>query len=442
MRESIQGELNNIINFICVFLQIFFNHRITPSHSAEQRSGQLYHPQESKNLIVGSTGKNTYILNNDRSSGVSSASSTSVLSNNYNHGNYVDINQMDLMQSSMDNLYSPTITINQGKASFMPNMTHSQANVLAVNSNSNMLEEELQLRQKSPSYDISNNQSSKFGNVYDPHLFNRNYSIRHVNQSLSGTSQTPSPNTSHEQLAQIQYNKYLQLQHYQSTPIVSKNYNTNGSPIYENQSQLKASRSESPIYSNTNGSTVALHCKDNNYSSPLATGSSQSIASLYQLLPNSMQYQGASSHQSLYSIMPSSGQLNYGNMNQNLLSEIPIYSLHPYESSVNPQDSYADNIYQSSKLAGITSQQLPSMQIKSQPKSLQMLQQQTSEDELPLPPGWSVDYTLRGRKYYIDHNAKTTHWSHPLEREGLPVGWQRIESHQYGIYYYKYLSVS
>lgn len=63
--------------------------------------------------------------------------------------------------------------------------------------------------------------------------------------------------------------------------------------------------------------------------------------------------------------------------------------------------------------------------------------QQQIEEELPLPPGWSIDYTLRGRKYYIDHNAKTTHWSHPLEREGLPIGWQRIESPQYGTYYYK-----
>jgi scaffold protein salvador len=39
-----------------------------------------------------------------------------------------------------------------------------------------------------------------------------------------------------------------------------------------------------------------------------------------------------------------------------------------------------------------------------------------------LPPGWSIDYTLRGRKYYIDHNTQTTHWSHPLEKEGLPTG--------------------
>ncbi|XP_055331815.1 protein salvador homolog 1-like isoform X2 [Paramacrobiotus metropolitanus] len=34
-------------------------------------------------------------------------------------------------------------------------------------------------------------------------------------------------------------------------------------------------------------------------------------------------------------------------------------------------------------------------------------------EEPPLPPGWTVDYTPRGKKYYIDHNSKTTHWNHP-----------------------------
>lgn len=58
-------------------------------------------------------------------------------------------------------------------------------------------------------------------------------------------------------------------------------------------------------------------------------------------------------------------------------------------------------------------------------------------EELPLPPGWSVDLTLRGRKYFIDHNTKTTHWSHPLEKEGLPTGWERIESDEYGVYFVK-----
>jgi len=63
------------------------------------------------------------------------------------------------------------------------------------------------------------------------------------------------------------------------------------------------------------------------------------------------------------------------------------------------------------------------------------------QDELPLPPGWSVDFTLRGRKYYIDHNTKTTHWSHPLEKEGLPTGWERIESPEYGVYYVKWVNL-
>lgn len=57
-------------------------------------------------------------------------------------------------------------------------------------------------------------------------------------------------------------------------------------------------------------------------------------------------------------------------------------------------------------------------------------------EELPLPPGWSVDYTLKGKKYYMDHNTKTTHWSHPLEKEGLPAGWERVESVEHGIYYF------
>lgn len=63
-------------------------------------------------------------------------------------------------------------------------------------------------------------------------------------------------------------------------------------------------------------------------------------------------------------------------------------------------------------------------------------------EELPLPPGWSVDYTMRGRKYYIDHNTKTTHWSHPLEKEGLPTGWERIESPEYGVYYVKWVFIA
>ncbi|NXP65958.1 SAV1 protein, partial [Chloropsis cyanopogon] len=63
-----------------------------------------------------------------------------------------------------------------------------------------------------------------------------------------------------------------------------------------------------------------------------------------------------------------------------------------------------------------------------------------SSEDLPLPPGWSVDWTIRGRKYYIDHNTNTTHWSHPLEREGLPPGWERVESAEFGVYYVDHMN--
>lgn len=64
----------------------------------------------------------------------------------------------------------------------------------------------------------------------------------------------------------------------------------------------------------------------------------------------------------------------------------------------------------------------------------------SDSQELPLPPGWSVGWTMRGRKYYIDHNTKTTHWSHPLETEGLPNGWEKVESPEYGVYYLNHIT--
>ncbi|KAL0969414.1 hypothetical protein UPYG_G00227120 [Umbra pygmaea] len=72
-------------------------------------------------------------------------------------------------------------------------------------------------------------------------------------------------------------------------------------------------------------------------------------------------------------------------------------------------------------------------------KSLGNLSSPSGED-LPLPRGWTVDWTIQGRKYYIDHNTNTTHWSHPLEREGLPPGWEKVESAEFGTYYVDHIN--
>lgn len=49
-----------------------------------------------------------------------------------------------------------------------------------------------------------------------------------------------------------------------------------------------------------------------------------------------------------------------------------------------------------------------------------------------LPPGWEIKYTEHPpvRKYYVDHNTKTTHWDPPL-----PPGWEQRCDQQGRIYY-------
>lgn len=123
-------------------------------------------------------------------------------------------------------------------------------------------------------------------------------------------------------------------------------------------------------------------------------------------------------------------------------SESPIYSNTQSVASLYPKPSSSlmhQNLYSN---IPTTSQAISFLGIQTQPlysnvSNVEIIGTDKVEKDLPLPPGWTVDYTLRGRKYYIDHNTKTTHWSHPLEVEGLPTGWQRIESPQYGTYYFK-----
>lgn len=62
------------------------------------------------------------------------------------------------------------------------------------------------------------------------------------------------------------------------------------------------------------------------------------------------------------------------------------------------------------------------------------------DDSTSLPVGWSVGWNSNGRRYFIDHNSKTTHWSHPLEKEGLPTGWEKIDSPEFGTYYVNHIT--
>lgn len=43
------------------------------------------------------------------------------------------------------------------------------------------------------------------------------------------------------------------------------------------------------------------------------------------------------------------------------------------------------------------------------------------DDQQPLPAGWEIRFDQFGRRYYVDHNTRSTYWEKPTP---LPQGWE------------------
>lgn len=54
------------------------------------------------------------------------------------------------------------------------------------------------------------------------------------------------------------------------------------------------------------------------------------------------------------------------------------------------------------------------------PNEQQMAAAQPADDE-PLPAGWEIRFDQFGRRYYVDHNTRSTYWEKPTP---LPQGWE------------------
>ncbi|XP_030021451.1 E3 ubiquitin-protein ligase Su(dx) [Manduca sexta] len=52
--------------------------------------------------------------------------------------------------------------------------------------------------------------------------------------------------------------------------------------------------------------------------------------------------------------------------------------------------------------------------------------------EEPLPAGWEMRYDVYGRRYYVDHNTRSTSWERP---QPLPVGWEVRRDPRGRVYY-------
>lgn len=57
---------------------------------------------------------------------------------------------------------------------------------------------------------------------------------------------------------------------------------------------------------------------------------------------------------------------------------------------------------------------------------------ENSAAEEPLPPGWDMRYDVYGRRYYVDHNTRSTSWERP---QPLPPGWEVRRDPRGRIYY-------
>lgn len=351
-------------------------------------------------------------------------------SNNLNnsHSNYVEIDHIDQMRQQPDPF--PQYNMSNFHRNYSMNQNHQHTS----------FENHFSLMQTYSGNNLA--EASPFTKQYSTSRNNIQSQPLTAMPSTGGSSRrsphTPVRNTSQDLLSSSSSTSLGASAAYSLASLPKSNYMLDNSPIYENQLHVSAAaRSESPIYSNTNSNMIA------NYHDQQQSPQQQGISSLRNQPSVNSIYPNANSandvlqqrYQNASSTNQSQAQSNlYSNV---LNSEIPLYS-----NVRSAYDVATAGMTYGEKLIHNARHGMMAAKPQASPMPVQTAQQspnagQLQEEELPLPPGWSVDYTLRGRKYYIDHNAKTTHWSHPLEREGLPVGWQCVESPQYGVYYVK-----
>ncbi|CAH0557490.1 unnamed protein product [Brassicogethes aeneus] len=55
-----------------------------------------------------------------------------------------------------------------------------------------------------------------------------------------------------------------------------------------------------------------------------------------------------------------------------------------------------------------------------------------NRNEDPLPPGWDLRFDTYGRRYYVDHNTRSTSWERP---QPLPAGWEMRKDNRGRVYY-------
>lgn len=106
---------------------------------------------------------------------------------------------------------------------------------------------------------------------------------------------------------------------------------------------------------------------------------------------------------------------------QRPLTQAPVYANGPMENGA--QGTYM--------LSGTPDQPACGTGIPVSNGSDPQLQTQPAEDEL-LPAGWEIRLDQYGRRYYVDHNTRSTYWEKPTP---LPPGWEIRKDVRGRVYY-------
>lgn len=324
--------------------------------------------------------------------------SATSLNNNNSHGNYVDIDQIDQMRQQPDPVFSP-YSMSNFHRNYSMNQNHQHTfenhfSLMQTYSGNNLADASPFTKQYSTTRNNLQSQAAAISSL------TANQSRGASPQALSHASDTsfitPSPSSSSSAL--LHNSTSNQQPQYKLSPQMPKNnYLMDSSPIYENQLQVAGgiNRSDSPIYSNTNSSLISLYHTDHQTSQPPPPQQSQplqsqsSINSHYRNSPKQLVQPRFAA--------PSASVQSQANIYSNVVpNEIPLYS-----NVRTAYDAATAGMTYGEKLIHNARHGMPST--TSTQQTIQTPQQtehatQMQEEELPLPPGWSVDYTLRGRK--------------------------------------------
>lgn len=111
---------------------------------------------------------------------------------------------------------------------------------------------------------------------------------------------------------------------------------------------------------------------------------------------------------------------------------LPSNSSNPGEESISPINPNGTQSPQTASVGATSVQPNSGNPAPISNAGDQQLQTQTSTDDEPLPAGWEIRFDQFGRRYYVDHNTRSTYWEKPTP---LPSGWEIRRDPRGRVYY-------